>query len=229
LLAQHDLFLRLADLGLDFSLELLAQPEALELARDDLVELVHATANVQRRENVLARWRCDLDKRGADHVGERGVVVETLRDESELVGQHVGKLYHLAEGFEQVLARRCVLGIRQRLFARQPSHAGAQERMRLDDLDNGDALETFEDDHHGVGSRLRHLPHDRGRADCVEIATGGHFDIGMRLRHDGEQAFFAGRRDRLARTRSIQRHRQRRMWEQDHRAQRHDGQLHQRL
>ena len=186
LLAQHDLFLRLGDLRLDVALELVAQLEALDLARHDLEQLVHATANIERREDVLPRRRGNLDECRADHVEQCRVLGETLRDDAQLVGQDRRDLHHLAEYFDEVRALRMVRGVDDRSFARQPTHPRAHVGMRLNDIDDRDALETFEHDHHGVGTGLSHLANHRGGADRVEIRARRTLGFRSRLGNDRE-------------------------------------------
>ena len=98
LLAQEELALALVDLGLDLRLDLRADRDQLQLAREQLGQAAQPLAHVALLEQLLVLLGLDPQRAG-DHVRELRRVLEVGHRDLELLGQ-VG---HLLDDLEKVV------------------------------------------------------------------------------------------------------------------------------
>ena len=124
LLAQEVLALALLHLGLHLRLDLRAELEHLELAREDRRDVAQPLLDVDRLEQLLALLGRDRAQRRGDEMRERARVVDVRRRELQLLGQVRREPDDLREQALDVPRQRLDLGrvvalVRQLLEARR--------------------------------------------------------------------------------------------------------------
>ena len=177
LLAQDPLALALLHLGVDLALDLRADRDDVQLAREDLGQAAQATADVDLLEQRLALLGVDPQRAG-DQVAERRRVVEVGDRHLQLLGEVRDLLDDLAEGLLDVANQRRQLGALVDdvglLF-----DACGQVRLGPEPLGDAHALTALDEDPQRAVGHLEHARHHAGDADVVELVGGGR--VGLRL------------------------------------------------
>src|SRR4051794_24769481 len=189
LLAQHVLALALVDLRLDLGLDLGADRDPLELARQRLGQAPQPAADVdllQQRLLLLQRQA----QRAGDEMAERARVVDVGNRELQLLGQVGHLLDDPAERLLDVARQRGQLG---RLVhdVGQLADLGDEVGRLADPVGELDALGALDQDAQRPVGDLEH-PRDRADdADVVELLGAGRLELGV-ARGDHDQQAVAG-------------------------------------
>ncbi len=185
LLAQEVLTLPLVDLAAHVALDLGAQLEHVELAREDADQHAHALLDVALLEQGLLIRGLDAHRAG-DEEGERPGVVDVGGRHLELFGQVGHQRDDLAEHAQQAGAQ----GVD--LFALVDDvldlgDLGRQIRLLLHVLVDVHALQPLDEDAHGAVGQLDHLVGQTHRADGVQKLGARHLDLGVLAGDEQEQ------------------------------------------
>ena len=177
LLAQDPLALALLHLGVDLALDLRADGDDVELARQHLGQAAQAAGHVDLLEQPLALLAADPQRAG-DQVAERGRVLEVGDRHLQLLGEVRDLLDDLAERLLDVAHQRGQLGplvehVGQLGDARREVGLGAEPLL------DPHALAALDED---PQRPVRHLEHARdhpGHADVVELVGSRRLLVGL--------------------------------------------------
>ena len=186
LLPQEVLALALVDLAAHVALDLGAQLQDVELAREDADELAHALLDVVLFEQRLLVVRLDAHGAG-DEERERPGTFDVGRGHLELFGQVRHQRDDLAEDAQQAGAQRLrLLGLGGHVL----DLLGARHQVRLlaHVLLDADALQALHQDAHGAVGQLDHLVRQADGADRIEQVRPRCLDLSVATRDHREQA-----------------------------------------
>ena len=225
LLAQDELALALVDLRLDLVLDLRADRDDLELAREDVDQAAQAQGDVDLLEQPLLLLALQAQRAG-DEVAERARVVDVGDRELQLLGEVRIALDDRGERLLDVAHQRLELGRLGGNLVGQLGDLGHEVGRLAHPAVDVDALAALDEDaHRPVGD----LDHARDRADhadleqvvgaghlLVRMARGDHDQHAVAAQHvvdqrdrallaDGERDQRVGERDRLAQRQDRQR------------------------
>src|SRR4051794_14353770 len=223
LLAQDVLALALVELRLHLVLDLRADRDHLELAREDLHERAQALDDVGLLEQALLLLGLEA-QRPRDEVAESARVVDVGDRVLQLLGQVRDGLDDPRERLLDVAAQRGELG-RLGDPVRALCDLGDEVGLLLDEALDRDALAALDEDPQRAVGDLEHArdrPHD---ADLVEVVGPRLLELGV-LRRDHDQHAVAGEDvvDELDRALLADRQRRQRVGQRHGLAQREDGQ-----
>ena len=177
LLAQDPLALALLHLGVDLALDLRADGDDVELAREDLAQAEQALADVDLLEQRLALLAADPQRAG-DQVAERRRVLEVDDRHLQLLGEVRDLLDDLAERLLDVAHQ----GRQLRALlddVGQLAHARGQVRVGPGPLLHLHALAALDEDAQRAVGHLEHAGDGAGHADVVELLRVGRVDLGL--------------------------------------------------
>src|SRR5581483_10275247 len=186
LLAEVELLLVLVQLRLDLRLDLVAQLQELDLAVEDRRELLEPRADLERRQQILLLLERNVQVR-RDQIRHLARILDVHDDDLQLVRQvrdhrdEFGELVHHVR-----LDRVEVLG--RRVDVLEVPHVRPEVRLALRVLDHLDALQSLDEDAHGLVGILEHLEDTPRRAARVESLGPRGLLLGILLRREPEHA-----------------------------------------
>ncbi len=188
LLAQHDLFLALAQLAAHLRLDRLAELRARLGLADELDHRAQAPRDVELVQDLQADLvrRVDPHREAIREATRLGGLLEHLREgpirrallDEELAAQRLG---------EQARLGRVAVELRDRL------RAHAQERLAADQLDRPQPDQPLHQEQDAAIAPLGLLPHAGEDAHGVEVVEGRLGDVRVLLDADGDQPIRRGR------------------------------------
>ena len=181
LLAQEVLLLELVHLALGLGRDLGLDVEELELAGQELVDLLQPLGRVGDLEDRLGLLDLELEVRGGQ-VGQAAGLVDVRGDDEDLgrqvLAERGGPLEPGADVADEGLALEALLGLLGLLDDRDLG--GDVGAVLLEGLDPGPDEALGQDAHPAVGE-LQHA-HDQGdRADVVDVLALGVLDLHVLL------------------------------------------------
>ena len=182
LLAKEELALPSLHLGLDLRLDLAADRDQLQLAREHLREAAQPLAEADLREQLLALLRLDAAQRARDQVSQLGGILQVRRRDLQLLGEVGNRLHDLGERALHVAEEALELG-RGRHLVRRLLDARHEVGLPLDVLRDPDALCAVDEDPQRAVGHLHH-PGDRARhAHVVEVLRPRVLDLAVARGH----------------------------------------------
>ena len=185
LLAQDELALALVDLRLDLVLDLRADRDDLELAREDVDQAAQAQGDVDLLEQPLLLLALQAQRAG-DEVAERARVVDVGDRELQLLGEVRIALDDRGERLLDVAHQRLELGRLGGNLVGQLGDLGHQVGRLAHPAVDVDALAALDEDPHRPVGDLDHARDRADHADLEQVVGAGHLLVGM-ARGDHDQ------------------------------------------
>ena len=183
LLAEEVLALVLADLGLDLRLDLRTDLEHFELFDQQPVQVLEASPDIERVENLLLDRRGERVEAGRNEIRQPSGITDVRRERREIVGQHRRELHHLLERGAHV-ALECVdfNGVVELDDGRGFGHGRAQERLGRHHAVQANTRQALHDEPQAAVGQLEHLVNVRERAGRMQIGLARFFGRRVELR-----------------------------------------------